>query len=79
MVVYPNPTSDQISIDLTEVIRIDEIEVFDFSGRLVWEKKEKSTNFTQNLQINLSSYQNGMYLIRLTSNGKSLVKQVLKQ
>ncbi|MCB0850731.1 MAG: aryl-sulfate sulfotransferase [Bacteroidetes bacterium] len=79
MMVYPNPTSDKISIDLTEVIRIDGIEVFDFSGRLVWEKKEKSTNFTQNLQINLSSYQNGMYLIRLTSNGKSLVKQVLKQ
>lgn len=63
--VYPNPFSSDLNID---VIGYDEVSIFimDFFGRTVY-----TTNTNQSvLNINTDTWHQGMYLIRIESNGE---------
>jgi hypothetical protein len=59
--VYPNPTVDIIFVNSSEVIK--QIEITDLSGRIVF--KENPTQHQNNLSLNLSGIEVGMYTCRI--------------
>ncbi|MFC5284310.1 T9SS type A sorting domain-containing protein [Pedobacter alpinus] len=67
---YPNPITTDVSVDFTERYDLD---FFDFTGRKILSK--------QNLQgkqtIDLTTYNRGLYLMRITSGGKTAVRKLL--
>jgi hypothetical protein len=68
--VFPNPSKDEIEIDIGNKI-FDEIELFDFKGIKL---KSYQTN-----PINISDLDNGIYFIRvIDSNKESYITKVLK-
>jgi len=68
IVVYPNPTSDIITIET----RLDiEVEVYDIMGKLLINKDSK--------RIDLSEYPNGVYNLILIYNNKRFNTKVIKQ
>ncbi len=73
VVLYPNPVEDiliiQTSGDLTEKIAT----VFDITGKRVYNQK------LLNNELNVSSLQNGVYFLRIESNGKRLIKKFVKK
>ena len=63
--VYPNPSSDgKITIDLNGEV-IDRVSVIDLSGQVLQSKMINS----RNLNLDLSQYPNGQYLIRMFRDG----------
>ena len=74
--LYPNPTSDDINIQVEGNVTITDIAIFDMYGKLV--KIEKSTGSLTN--ISLKTYAQGVYLLRLLNNNE-LIKtyKVIKQ
>jgi len=66
--IYPNPTSEYINIK-TE-IEINNIELFDITGKQVL--KTRRTNV-----INISHLQNGIYLIKIVSDKGSVIKRLV--
>lgn len=70
--IYPNPANEILNID-TGKLSETEIEIFDISGRLILQQ-----NLTSNqAQINISSYSNGLYFVCLSNNkGEVIVKKV---
>ena len=65
--VYPNPSSNGIfKLSVLNQEKVS-IQVFDISGRLITEKN----NLRDNDQINLSQYQKGIYIARLSSETKN--------
>ncbi len=69
VVIYPNPTSDYVTI-LNE--NVQEINIFDFSGRNVQKSSFK--------RVDLSSLPKGVYILNVTlTNGKSISKKVVKK
>lgn len=69
VVIYPNPTSDYVTI-LNE--NVQEINIFDFSGRNVQKSSSK--------RVNLSNLPKGVYILNVTlTNGKSISKKVVKK
>lgn len=68
-IVYPNPTSENITI--SNLKENDEILLFDLQGKLL--KHEKATQST--LVLNLKSFQNGAYLIRVNDKVFKVVKE----
>ena len=65
--IYPNPSSNGIfKLSVLNQEKVS-IQVFDISGRLITEKN----NIRDNDQINLSQYQKGIYIARLSSETKN--------
>ena len=61
--VYPNPSSNGIfKLSVLNQEKVS-VQVFDISGRLM----TKKNNLKDNDQINLSHYQKGIYIARLSS------------
>lgn len=75
--IYPNPTSDLITIDFP-VFGIDEkiIEIFDASGKLI--VKDSFSSF--NHSIDVSGLTNGLYIISLSDkDGRQIQKKFVKK
>jgi len=71
--VFPNPTTNQINIGgLSGNERVKSIRVYNLKGELV------ASAFNEN-SINLISFQNQLYLIRVETNKQVLFKKVMKQ
>lgn len=73
--LYPNPSDEEIRIDLPEISNNVNYEIYDYTGRVLI--KQNLLSFDNN--INISNLKAGMYLIRLENNKKIGVKSFLKE
>ncbi len=71
--LYPNPVQDKLVVESSEGIQ--RITLVDLAGRKVLEVTPE--NLTT--ELNLSTVSSGVYLAIITSEGKKLVKKVVKQ
>lgn len=67
--VYPNPTQGIVNFEFNEVI--DTIEVFNLTGQSVLIVKESN-------RIDLSSFSNGLYMVKLSTGASTKFVKVLK-
>ncbi len=67
--LYPNPTKNSITIESTSTI--DKIEVYSLLG-------SKINTVINSNSVDLSNFEDGMYLITLTSNGTTITKRIIK-
>lgn len=72
--LFPNPVSDQLNISSTDVLDL-KLEIFDTQGQLIMYKEQAGQ------LIDLSSFPQGAYLIRLTSmnSGKYALETLIKE
>ena len=75
---YPNPANDHTTINLTDINRSMTIEIRDLTGRLQMSVPVNAK--TDMVTISTSNLQNGLYLMNLVDNGKSVdVKKLFIQ
>jgi plastocyanin len=67
--IYPNPTSDYVY--LSGINRDSKATVYDITGKLLLSTIEK--------KIDLSSYPNGLYILNMRSNNKSINHSIIKE
>ena len=72
--VYPNPANDIVNIILGSSIIAESINIYDLSGRLL---EQFNINGKKELQINVSSYPKGTYLMTIHSNNGTLTKMLI--
>ena len=73
--MYPNPANNQFTLQTN--ISLEKLTIFDLSGRMVdnvdlAEMKNEKT-------IDVSYLASGVYMVRITSNQRSIVKKLVKQ
>ncbi|WP_066629171.1 T9SS type A sorting domain-containing protein [Labilibacter marinus] len=73
--IAPNPAKDKISILSDKVIPVDQISIYNTSGVLV--KTEYSNN--EDLTISISDLTDGIYFIRIETEGKQIIKKFIKR
>lgn len=71
LIVYPNPTSGSIFMKSPNQTVIDVI-ITDYTGRIIY----KQTNARE---IDLSSVANGVYILKVTQNGKEFHTKLIKK
>jgi plastocyanin len=67
--IYPNPTFDYVY--LSGINRDSKATVYDITGKLLLSTSEK--------KIDLSSYPNGLYIVNMRSNNKSITHSIIKE
>jgi hypothetical protein len=70
---YPNPSTDQVTINLTAMNEQNKLQIVDITGNVVFEKDNVLSTET----IPCNSLNNGIYFIRLISNDQLLNKKLV--
>lgn len=71
--IYPNPAKDEIFIKTDEITGIVGINIFDITGRKVYSEYQNSSD-----PINISTLQNGLHSIVITSNSNLYYSKFIK-
>jgi len=74
---YPNPTSSFITID-NEQLTINEIEIMDITGKVVLKSSNDITSKTS-IRIDLSGFENGIYLISIQTENEVFTEMIIKE
>ena len=74
--ISPNPTHGIMNVKLNTSEDVT-IELFDISGRNCFINKYKNSNSYFNQEINLGELEKGVYLINISSEGKTQTKKVI--
>ena len=69
--VYPNPANDYVVIKV-DGFNIDKIEVVDPLGKVAFSSEFKDSK----VQINTSTFDQGMYFVKIQSNKKEVIKKL---
>jgi len=69
--VFPNPTNTTLNISTTKNQTIASIELYSILGKKVLTTKAKT--------INISKYQPGIYLLKISTNKDKLTKKIIIQ
>lgn len=77
-VIYPNPTNGIFNIDLKNEVK--SIKVINILGEIVYEEKVVNESIEKTKSINLSNFQNGIYIINFSNDlGNSNYKVILNK
>ncbi|CAL2082749.1 PKD domain-containing protein [Tenacibaculum sp. 190524A02b] len=71
--MYPNPVSNELTLDLGEKTDDLSIKVFDVTGKLI--KTSKSSSLNGVMKLNVGGFKNGVYILQI-NNGKKIDKKV---
>jgi hypothetical protein len=78
--LFPNPSANSVQLTLnskaTEVITI---QVVDFSGKIVLEKKQQTSNGANNFELNLTQLSNGVYQVKVFNQSNVQVEKLILQ
>ena len=76
-VVYPNPSNGLFTISAEN---IEELSVYNINGQLIQHKIfSKQNGLVDEISIDISNEQDGIYLLKVTSDGKPIVSKIIKQ
>ncbi len=75
VVVYPNPTSGDVTIKINNYSGFLEIQLFDLNGRLILEKN--SDSFSIEEQVSLKGISSGIYILKLKGQNISTSKKLI--
>jgi hypothetical protein len=75
--LYPNPASDEITVEWDTENPVSSIELFDVYGKLI--ATADILNLSQQTRINVSSLASGMYFVRVTTEQGTATKPFVKR
>jgi len=76
--VYPNPATDELEIRFaSDEETTYQIQLFDASGRLVYDKTHNGTEGLNTSKLNVSEFKRGLYLLQLKSGEHSQIQKVI--
>ena len=74
--IYPNPTSNILTVDLGTLENIETITLTDLQGKVLFQNRSINTNI---MKIDLSHFGNGFYMLQVQGKDLNSVFKVLKQ
>jgi len=79
VLIYPNPFNSKINLKLTSSENIEEfkVEVFNLFGQNVYATVEQNVFGQLNREIDLSQLGNGIYLVKVSENGRQVLSKKL--
>jgi hypothetical protein len=69
--LYPNPAREYFSLD-GGTFKIQQAEILNVIGQVITSVSPNSTK----VQMNISDLENGIYFVRITADGKTIIKKV---
>ncbi|MDN3723829.1 T9SS type A sorting domain-containing protein [Aequorivita sp. SDUM287046] len=75
--IFPNPTSGSFTIQATKLISEATISLYDIQGKLL--RTEKMLPQNGRITMEISFLEKGVYLVKISSEGNSVIKKLIKE
>ena len=76
---FPNPTTGILNLKIGNAVNSStQIQVLDLNGRVVHRKNYNSIGAGNNIQIDMSTFASGIYMLQLISNEGILTQKIIK-
>lgn len=72
--VYPNPVSDVLHIEASEV-KMFSVEIFDLIGKTIYTKDK----IMEPVEVEMANFPKGIYMVKILANGKTYMVKVVKR
>lgn len=78
--VFPNPFNNQINITLNNIVNGNvEVRIMDVNGRVVAQLNQNTTSTANNITINTTGIDKGMYFVEVVVGGEKSVHKIVKE
>ncbi|TPV33374.1 T9SS type A sorting domain-containing protein [Paucihalobacter ruber] len=79
--VYPNPVSETLYIQLNNAVNVSIIQMFDVAGKLLFTEQIGQENEVYSFQkeVDVRTFQSGLYFVRFVDNDQVITKKILVQ
>lgn len=77
IILYPNPANNEVVIFNKTAVALSKAIIYDLSGRII--QTVDLNSMKQEMNINLSAFATGIYLVEIHGENSKLVKQLVKQ
>jgi endoglucanase len=74
--IYPNPTTSKLNIDLNQTVANSKIEIRSVAGQLLYTNEAIKSN---TIEVPVSEWANGMYFISFYTQDKKWVGKFMKE
>lgn len=74
--VFPNPTSGNVSIQSSQLLSETTLSIYDILGKMVLSEKILPQNGA--VVLDISSFENGVYFVKISSAGNTVVRKIIK-
>jgi hypothetical protein len=75
--ISPNPATDHLNVQIPTDLGINKLKILNLNGQIVMEKDINSD--TNELELNVNSLPNAMYILRLEGAGKPQITKFIKE
>ncbi len=75
VLIYPNPVSDNRKLSIKNIDNFESIQISNAAGQIIHSIKLQDQ---ENIDIDFSAYQQGVYLIRLNGENQTIVRKIIK-
>lgn len=75
--IYPNPTSDNVIVNINKYSAPITITIFDNNGRLIYEEDVK--NFSERARIKINYFATGIYFLKLKGKNVDYTSKIIKK
>jgi hypothetical protein len=76
LILYPNPISDYLNIDISNINNINQISILSITGQNLLSKKIKGN--LKVVKINMQNFKSGLYVIEAKGKNSVIIKKVIK-
>jgi hypothetical protein len=73
--VYPNPTNGMINIRINNYVGKANLQIVDINGRIVYQANDN--NFNVEKSIDLSNFQSGMYILKVSADDLNFTEKII--
>lgn len=78
--IFPNPFNSEININLNNIVNGNvEVRIIDINGRVVAELNQNTNSTTNNITVNTTTIDKGMYFIEVIVGGEKSVHKIIKE
>jgi hypothetical protein len=74
--VYPNPTSSVVNVQLPQSVSEAALYISDINGKVV---HEQTLNSNKVVPLDVSKLEQGVYILRVVSDGNQWQERIIKQ
>ena len=79
--VHPNPVTETLYIQLNNLMNVSTLQMFDMAGKLLFNQEVGEANEAYSIEkeVDVRSFQSGLYFVRLVDNEQVITKKVIVQ
>ena len=79
--VHPNPVTETLFIQLNNIMNVSILQMFDMAGKLLFNQKVGQANeaYSVEKEVDVRSFQSGLYFVRLMDDDQVITKKVVVQ